>query len=73
MKSRTPQNLAQEIQTHENFIFAVKMGAAKCTKAKLAKHEKYVKALNKELMEITDDGEDFSDKSDADLLAELGL
>lgn len=73
MKDRTPQNLAQEIANHENFIFSVKMGATKCTKRTLKKHENYVKALNKELLEITDTGEDISNLSDADLLAELGL
>ena len=73
MKDRTPQNLSQEIAIHENFILSVKMGVSKCGKAKLAKHEKYVKELNKELREITDDGEDISNLSDADLLAELGL
>jgi hypothetical protein len=75
MITKTPQSLSQEIHIHECFIMNVKMGLAKCTKAKLAKHERYVKDLNHELLELTKspDDTDISGLSNADLLAELGL
>ena len=68
---RTPSNLQNEIDKHEEFIFKAEMFGM--YKRQVKTHKKYVAQLKKELMEITDPGEDISDLSDADLLAELGL
>ena len=68
---RTPSNLQNEIDKHEEFILKAEMFGM--YKRQVKTHKKYVAQLKKELMEITDPGEDISDLSDANLLAELGL
>lgn len=68
---RTPSNLQREINRHEDFIF--KAEAFGMYKRQVKASKKYVAQLKAELMEMTDPGEEISNLSDADLLAELGL